>query len=112
MQYEHLHLEIADLCKGDDLTFVKIGAPQKLNYVVDQSLGTLKFLQRNQNQVLVSGSSHTIRALTLWLFLKRKDPVTSLAEIESLIFLMRLAHWRREVLLAGLTPRVKLSYKR
>lgn len=106
------NLEIADLVKGDELTFVKIGKVQKLNYVVDQSINALNVLKRLGLKMEVNGNERQIRTICIWIFLERQNDIDNLTELRSLIFLMKLADWRKEVLLAGLTPLVKISYRR
>lgn len=111
-KYDQLTYEVADLVKGDSLTFVKIGKTQKLNYVVDQSLNALNVLKRARFRLPVNGRSRRIKNIALWLFLDRKGTISGLDDLNSLIFLMKLADWRKEVLMAGLTPLVKISYFR
>jgi uncharacterized protein (TIGR04141 family) len=111
-RYDRMSIEYADLVRGDELTFVKIGVAQKLNYVIDQSINALRTLQHSGFYLDVGGTKRRVGKITLWLFFKRKGNVTSLADLHSLIFLMKLANWRREVLLAGLSPLVKISYSR
>lgn len=109
--FEGASTEITDLIKGDTIFVVKFGTPQKLNYAIDQALSAVKVLERQAFQIPVNGSTHTVQKLCLWLFLERKTPIKRISEINSLIFLMKLAHWRKSVLLSGLQPEVRISYK-
>lgn len=49
-------VEKCDLYKDNTLYFVKIGKPQKLNYVIDQAINTVKLLQHNKSKVKIDGS--------------------------------------------------------
>lgn len=110
--YQSISVEIADLVKEDKFVFVKIGKPQKLNYVVDQSINALSILQRNGFSLTIKDTQHTIKTITLWIFLERENDISSIAEIQSLVFLMKLAAWRKAVLLSGLSPEIRVSYIR
>lgn len=110
LQYEKLSVEYADLVREDEFVFVKIGTPQKLNYVIDQSMNVLRILQHNGFRVTLGSKKRQVNGMTLWIFLSRKTPISSLNELHSLTFLMKLANWRREVLLAGCRLLVKVSY--
>ncbi|NUQ75457.1 MAG: TIGR04141 family sporadically distributed protein [Polyangiaceae bacterium] len=109
--FEGASTEITDLLKGDTIYIVKIGIPQKLNYAIDQALSAVKVLERQSFQVPVKGTAHTVQRLCLWLFLDRQTHIKRISEINSLIFLMKLAHWRKSVLLSGLQPEIRISYK-
>jgi len=110
LKYEKMSIEFADLVRDDEFVFVKIGIPQKLNYVIDQSINAIRVLQHMGFHIDIDGKRHLIKKITLWLFLNRKDPISSLNELHSLIFLMKLANWRKEVLLSGCNPLIKVSY--
>ena len=111
-KYEKITVEYADLIKDDEFIFVKIGKPQKLNYVIDQSLNALKILQRTGFILTVDGKNKSIKKMTLWLFIERTSNINKITDIRSLIFLMKLANWRKEILLSGLTPSIRIGYKR
>lgn len=108
--YEKIAVEFADLIKGSTFYFVKIGKPQKLNYVVDQSLSALKVFQHTGLTIKNNNKKISLTKFTLWIFLERKTEIKKIIEINSLIFLMKLANWRKEILLAGLEPELKISY--
>lgn len=109
---EKHNVEMADLVRGDELTFVKIGKVQKLNYVVDQATNAINVLKRSGLKMHVGGKERLIRTICIWVFLEREHDISALKDLHSLIFLMKLADWRKEVLLTGLTPLVKVSYRR
>ncbi|WP_437924632.1 DUF6119 family protein [Sorangium sp. So ce291] len=109
--FEGASTEITDLFKGDTIYIVKIGIPQKLNYAIDQALAAVRVLERRAFQIPVLGATHTVRRICLWLFLDRQKRIKRISDINSLIFLMKLAHWRKAVLLSGLQPEIRVSYK-
>lgn len=112
IQYDNSTVEFADLIKDDAFYFVKIGKPQKLNYVIDQSLNALRIIQRNNFCVPLSQKKNAqVKQFVLWIFLANKKKIARVSQLNSLIFQMKLAQWRKEVLLAGLKPIIKLSYK-
>jgi hypothetical protein len=108
--FEKYSIEYADLMHGEEFTFVKIGSPQKLNYLIDQSINVLRVLQHNGFCVEIGGRKRQVKGMTLWIFLDRKKTIANLNELHSLTFLMKLANWRKEVLLSGCNPLVKVSY--
>ncbi|MFO0590322.1 MAG: DUF6119 family protein [Polyangiaceae bacterium] len=109
--FDGASIEVADLIKGDTIFAVKIGLPQKLNYAIDQAFSAARFLERRSLEVDVNGTSYRVRKVCLWLFLERQGRVQRISEINSLIFLTNLARWRKAVLLAGLQPEIRISYK-
>ena len=46
-------IEKMDLFKEGTLYFVKFGTPQKLNYVIDQAINTVKLIQSNQIDITI-----------------------------------------------------------
>jgi uncharacterized protein (TIGR04141 family) len=110
--FEGASAEITDLFKGNTIYVVKIGVPQKLNYAIDQALASIRILERQAFQIQINGVSHAVQKVCLWLFLDRQKQIAKIHEINSLIFLMKLAHWRKSVLLSGLQPEIRVSYKR
>ncbi|WP_199693713.1 DUF6119 family protein [Sorangium cellulosum] len=109
--FEGASAEISDLFKGDTIYVVKIGIPQKLSYAIDQALAAVRVLERRAFQIPVQGAMCTVRRICLWLFLDRQKHIKRISDINSLIFLMKLAHWRKSVLLSGLQPEIRISYK-
>ena len=89
---------------------MKIGIPQKLNYLIDQSINVLRVLQHQGFIILLGSKKRQIKGITIWMFLERKTEIAGLKDLQSLTFLMKLANWRREVLLSGCNPFVRVSY--
>jgi hypothetical protein len=48
-------IEKLDLYKDNIIYFVKIGTPQKLGYVIDQAIATLKILQSQTSGIKING---------------------------------------------------------
>jgi uncharacterized protein (TIGR04141 family) len=109
---ERYKIEKMDLYKEGTLYFVKIGPPQKLSYVVDQALNTVRLLQNNESIIEIDGDSKKIDKICLWLILKRRNDISEISDLNSLIFLMKLVEWRRIVVNAGYQPLIKINYKR
>lgn len=101
--------EPTDLYRDETLFFVKIGTPQKLGYVIDQSIGTVKILQQNVANLEEQGMK--VKNICLWIILKRQ-PINKLSDIESLIFLMKLVDWKKTVINAGLQPLLYVNYSK
>lgn len=110
-EFEGLKIETADLFKDGVVYFVKIGETQYLSGAIDQAMISLKMLERQKFQVSFDGVEYKIAKMSLWFFFERKGRITSLSETKSLIFLMKLANWRKAVLLSGLKAEVRISYK-
>lgn len=98
-------VEKADLYKNNTLYFVKIGKPQKLGYVIDQSMATLNLLKNNEIE-----KDKRIDTLCLWIILDRAKAIDNISEINSIIFLMKLVEWKKEVINAGYKCMIKLGY--
>lgn len=103
-------VEKMDLFKERTLHFVKIGLPQKLNYVIDQSINTVRLLQNGAIKIRIDGKRKKIDEICLWLIIPRKRSIQKISEFKSIIFKMKLVEWRRTVLLAGMKPLVKINY--
>lgn len=103
-------IEKMDLWKEDTLLFVKIGTPQKLSYVIDQSMATIKLLQNQNIPIKLNELSIRPRRVCLWLILERQSKISKISEIKSLIFLMKLAEWQRQSVNAGYEPIVRIGY--
>jgi len=78
-------VEKVDLLKEDSLYFVKIGKPQKLVYVIDQSLILLKILQNQDGRLEIEGHTIRIDYIYLWLVLERNTDIQKLSDINSII---------------------------
>lgn len=101
-----------DLYKDGILYFVKKGTPQKLSYVVDQAVNTVKILQSNADQIRIEEEVVDVKGICLWLILKRATTIEKLSEINSIIFHMKLVEWKRILTDAGFTPLININYIR
>lgn len=105
-------IEKVDLYKDTILHFVKFGIPQKMNYVIDQAINTVKLLQNNQSKIAINGEDKLVDTICLWLvFVNRKRKLNKLSDLNSLIFHMKLIDWKRIVQNARYKPLVYISYK-
>jgi len=98
-----------DLYKDGTLYFVKLGAPESVNYTVDQAINAIKFLQAGRAQIELDGQTLEVERIGLWLDPEGAKNITRLSEVTSLNFLMKIADWKRAVLGAGFRPRVRLG---
>jgi len=105
-------VEKVDLYKDKMLYFVKFGNPQKMNYVVDQAINTVKLLQNNQSKIQINGEERVVETICLWLVFDRKQKFNKLSELNSLIFHMKLADWKRLVQDARYKPMIYVSYRK
>lgn len=111
VKYDIYNLEIADMYKDGVLYFVKIGTPQKLGYVFDQSIAALKYLVENQrNLPLIGGTTTEPHTLCVVLFLDRASLIKRLSEVRSLIMLMKAEEWRKQVENARFTACIALRH--
>lgn len=104
-------VEKVDLYKDKILHFVKFGTPQKMNYAVDQAINTVKLLQNNQSKIQINDEEKDVETICLWLVFDRKQKISKLSELNSLIFHMKLADWKRLVQNARYKPLIYVSYK-
>jgi len=105
-------VEKVDLYKDKILHFVKFGTPQKMNYVVDQAINTVKLLQNNQSKIQINDEEQVVETICLWLVFDRKQRFNKLSELNSLIFHMKLADWKRLVQNARYKPMIYVSYRK
>ncbi len=105
-------VEKVDLYKDKTLHFVKIGTPQKMNYAIDQAINTVKLLQNNQSKIMINDEEKDVETICLWLIFDRKHKFNKLSELNSLIFHMKLADWKRLVQNARFKPIIYVSYKK
>ncbi len=103
-------VEKMDLYKDNDLFFVKIGNPQKLSYVIDQAITTVKILRNRASSIEINGAEVSVSGICIWIILNRRGKLDSLSDINSLIFQMKLVEWKKTVLDAGYQPKVILNY--
>lgn len=105
-------VEKVDLFKDRILHFVKFGTPQKMNYAIDQAINTVKLLQNNQSKIQVNDKEKDVEMICLWLVFDRKQKFNKLSELNSLIFHMKLADWKRIVQNARYKPMIYVSYRK
>lgn len=103
-------VEKMDLYKEETLYFVKKGNPQKLNYVIDQALNTLKLLKNNEFIIEENGTEMPVRKVNLWFLIERVNLIEDLSDFNSLIFIMKLNDLYREVTDAGLILECNVNY--
>lgn len=108
---EKYKIEKMDLYKDKTLYFVKMGEPQNLSYVIDQSLNTVKILQNNVEDIIINQIKIEPENMCLWLIFERKTTIKKLSDVRSLIFLMKLVEWKRNVIVAGYNPTINIGYK-
>src|SRR5690606_29444354 len=99
-----------DLYKEQTLYFVKKGNPQKLNYVIDQAMNTLKLLKNNELIIEENGTQMSVRKINLWFLIERVNLIEDLSNFDSLIFIMKLNDLYREVTDAGLILECNINY--
>jgi uncharacterized protein (TIGR04141 family) len=103
-------VEKMDLYKDNSLYFVKKGKPQKLSYVIDQAITTVKILQNRASKIEIEEDEVFIENIYLWMIIDRKEKIERLSEINSLILHMKLVDWKKTVIDAGYQPKVMLNY--
>lgn len=103
-------VEKMDLYKDGTLFFVKKGTPQKLNYVIDQALNTLKLLKNNAFIIEDNGNEMETRKINLWFLIERVNDINDLSDFNSLIFIMKLNDLYKEVTDAGLILECNINY--
>ncbi len=107
--FRRYKLEIADSIKDDLLLFVKKGTPQGLNYVIDQSLISFKYLQEKNWQFDLNGKQVKIKKMCLVLLFER-GKFEKITEIDSLIFKMKLNEWRKKLIGSNIEPIIWCSF--
>lgn len=100
-------IEAWDLRKDDVVYAVKIGTPQKLGYVCDQSNNTLEIIKKKSN---IRKLDINFKTYCLWIVLDRSEKIKKLSEIKSIIFKQKLESWARKCLEFGIIPKIKISY--
>ncbi|MDG9667060.1 TIGR04141 family sporadically distributed protein [Hahella sp. CR1] len=100
-------VEAWDLQKGDVVYAVKVGTPQKIGYVCDQSINTLELINKKSN---LRKLRITLKSYCLWLILERKTRIEKLSDIGSIIFKQKVESWARKCSDFGVVPKVKISY--
>ena len=105
-------VEKMDLYKDSVLYFVKKGIPQKLSYVIDQAINTVKILQNNADSIEIEGEEMKVKGICLWIILERQTTIERLSNINSIILHMKLVEWKRILIDAGFQPLVNINYLR
>ncbi len=105
-------VEKMDLLKDKSIFFVKIGNPQKLSYVIDQAMTTVKILRNNEGAIEIDNNRVKVENICLWIILERKNKIERLSQLKSIIFHMKLVEWRKVVTDAGYRPQIWLNYVR
>lgn len=111
-KYDKYKMEFTDLYKDDTLYFVKMGTPQKLGYVIDQSLATVNYLVQNQREIYIGDDLLKPKNICLWLILERKTEIEKITDLRSFIFLIKINEWRRTIENANYNPQIVISYKK
>ncbi len=110
---QRFKVEDADLYKNKGLFFVKKGIPQRLNYVVDQARNTIQLLQNKTKKIIIDKRERKIKNICLWLILEnRKNKIEKLSDLNSLIFLMKLAELKRQCAKASFNLEIKICYRK
>lgn len=106
-------IEVMDLYKDETMYSVKFGkASSELSYAVDQSLEAAKLYRKSQ--ISIDGIS--IKTICIWLILERSElPLNSedkpdLTNLDMLILKNRLDQWRKEILILGYKPIIRINY--
>lgn len=116
-QVKYHKIEETDLFDENDgaMYAVKAGnSSGSLAYVVDQSLYALKLLDDNQLSKL---DKNKVSKVGLWLIFKRGDDKFTIednrldwTEVKMLILKSKIADWKRQVLLSGREPIIRINY--
>jgi uncharacterized protein (TIGR04141 family) len=105
-------VEKMDLYKDGTLYFVKKGKPQKLSYVIDQAINTVKILQNNADAIVIDEAVVNVEIICLWLILDRQSQIEKLSDINSIIFHMKLVEWKKTLIDAKFIPLININYVR
>jgi hypothetical protein len=100
-------IEAWDLQKDETVYAVKIGTPQKLGYVCDQSINTLELIKKKVN---VKKLDTNFKNYCIWIVLDRAEKINKISEIKSIIFKQKVESWARRCFEFGITPKIKISY--
>lgn len=105
-------VEKMDLYKDNNLYFVKKGTPQKLSYVIDQAVNTVKILQNNADAIKINEDVIKVTGICLWMIFDRKTRIEKLSKINSIILHMKLVEWKKILVDAGFQPSININYLR
>ena len=103
-------VEKMDLYKDNTLFFVKKGTPKTLNYVIDQAMNTLQLLKNNEFKIEENGEEMGVKKICLWFLIDRVSDVNTLADFNSLIFIMKLNNLYKEVVDSSLLLECNINY--
>ena len=105
-------IELMDLYYDRTMYAVKIGSTSaKLNYVVDQSISSLKMYKHRQLDDMPE-----IDNVAIWIILKRKTHLAmkngkpDLSGLKMLSLKNKLDSWKKEVRILGYKPVIYLNY--
>ena len=102
-----ISIEAWDLQKDDVVFAVKMGTPQKLGYVCDQSINTLEIIKKKAN---VRKLEINFKTYCLWIVLDRAERISKISDIKSIIFKQKIESWARKCFEFGIVPKIKISY--
>jgi len=85
--------------------------PQKLSYVIDQAMTTLRLMQNRATPLEVDGIRLAPTKACLWLILERQSRIERLTDMRSLIFLTKLAEFERQCRNMRIDPIVRVGYR-
>ena len=74
---------------------MKKGSAQKLSYVTDQAITSVKILQNEDNSIKINDETIEIKGICLWIILHRKNKIERLSDINSMILHMNLVEWKK-----------------
>lgn len=116
-QVKYHKIEETDLFDENECTMYAVKAGNSsgsLAYVVDQSLYALKLLDDNQLKKL---DKNQVSKVGLWLIFKRGDDKFNMednhldwTEVKMFILKSKIADWKRQVLLSGREPIIRINY--
>jgi uncharacterized protein (TIGR04141 family) len=100
-------VEAWDLSKDDTVYAVKIGKPQKLGYVCDQSVNTLELIKKKAN---IQKLNTKFSIYCLWMIFDKTEKISKISEIKSIIFKQKIESWARKCIEFRVVPKLKISY--
>lgn len=104
-------VEKSDLMgQEEDLFYVKIGKPASLGYAADQAMVILRLLPQNDGWLTIQGRPVKPKTSVLWLVFERKNQLSQLSEVNSLILFMKICEWQRLCRNHNIDPVVYHSY--
>lgn len=101
-------VEACDLISDSTLYAVKFGTTQDMSYVCSQATNVLEILL---NEPAI-GQNLGLRTYCIWLVLERATDLSKVSSVRSIILKQRLDDWARKARNLGITPLLRLSYRR